>query len=755
MRLPFRRWVEEVSTQVDRTGRLELGDFTANQRIIFLSLAAVAMGVVGALVALGLLRLIALFTNLFFFLRWSTVWVSPADNRLGLAEIAAPVIGALLIGVMARYGSERIRGHGIPEAIEAILIQGSRVEPRLALLKPLSSAISIGSGGPFGAEGPIIMTGGAFGSLFAQFMRLSSAERKTLLVAGAAAGMSATFASPVAATLLAVELLLFEWKPRSFVPVALSSATAAVVRRYLLGLGPLFPVPSHPLWIGPSAIAACLLVGLMAGVLSALLTFSVYAAEDGFRKLPIHWMWWPALGGLMVGAGGLILPQTLGVGYDVIGTLVTGTLPVRLLIGILLIKWIIWAVSLGSGTSGGVLAPLLMMGGALGGLEAMFLPPAGAGFWPLVSMGAVLGGTMRSPFTGMIFVLELTHDVNVLLPLAIAVTVAHGFTVLSMRRSILTEKVSRRGYHLSREYAVDPLEVLFVREVMRTKIAALPASMQVGDLAKLFASAPRSQYLFPVTDAEGQLLGALTSADVEKYIEEQALKATADRVVDVARRDLAKAYPDEPLTFVVRRMAETGLTSFPVVERAHPRKLLGLVSLHDLLVARVRRLQEEQRRERVLPLRLALPLGSRWQRPRPSQAIPGSERREPIVAAPSGNHRHWSRVRNPDCWNGKNGGFNPSNAKMVCRRCHQEFPFDLRCANCGSPSLVLDTAAETPGIFCTVCHEGQWHWDCPNCGRRQDFSTAFYYDKNSIEVCCLKCIGLRAPESPVPQHRLP
>jgi CBS domain-containing protein len=348
-------------------------------------------------------------------------------------------------------------------------------------------------------------------------------------------------------------------------------------------------------------------------------------------------------------------------------------------------------------------------------------------------MGAVLGGTMRSPFTGIIFVLELTQEVNVLLPLVIAVTIAHGFTVLIMRRSILTEKVSRRGYHLSREYAVDPLEVLFVREVMRTKVAALPATMPVRDLSKLFASAPRSQHLFPVTDSAGRLLGALTGADVQKYIAEQALKASAERVQDVARLDLAKAYPDEPLTRVVTRMAATGLTAFPVVEREHPKKLLGLVSLHDLLQARVRRLQEEQRRERVLPLRLAFPLGSRWQRNKRGESGSEDQTAEPQAQANPAPAPHWSRVRDPDCWNGKNGGFNASNAKMVCQRCHQEFPFSSTCSKCGSSQLVLDTA-EIPGIFCRICHEGQWHWDCPNCRYRQDFSTAFYYDKNAIEI---------------------
>ena len=291
---------------------IHLGDFTAGPRLIPISLIAIAIGVLSAYVALALLRMIGLFTNLFFYQRWSFDLVSPAGNHLGLCEVLVPVVGALIIGLMARYGSERIRGHGIPEAIESILLNGSRMEPRVALLKPLSSAISIGSGGPFGAEGPIIMTGGAFGSIVAQLFHLTSAERKTLLVAGAAAGMSATFAAPVAAVLLAVELLLFEWKPRSLIPVALASATAAIVRRYIIGMGPLFPAPPHASFIGPIGLLGCVLVGLVAGALSALLTLAVYAAEDSFQKLPIHWMWWPAIGGLVVGVGGLIFPQALG-----------------------------------------------------------------------------------------------------------------------------------------------------------------------------------------------------------------------------------------------------------------------------------------------------------------------------------------------------------------------------------------------------------------------------------------------------------
>ncbi|MFI5109413.1 MAG: chloride channel protein, partial [Terriglobales bacterium] len=280
---------EKSSPSAKAPGRL--GDFTTTAGMLPIALLAAVIGALSACVALGLLRLIGLFTNLFFFGRWNSSLVSPVGNHLGVFVVLVPIAGALIIGVMARYGSERIRGHGIPEAIEAILTNASVIEPRVAVLKPLSSAISIGSGGPFGAEGPIIMTGGALGSMIAQLFHLTSAERKTLLVAGAAGGMSATFASPVAAILLAVELLLFEWKPRSLIPVALASATAAAVRRYIIGLGPLFPVPPHPVFIGLLGLLGCVLVGVAAGALSALLTLSVYAAEDGFRKLPIHWMW--------------------------------------------------------------------------------------------------------------------------------------------------------------------------------------------------------------------------------------------------------------------------------------------------------------------------------------------------------------------------------------------------------------------------------------------------------------------------------
>ncbi len=582
-----------------------LGDFTTSRRLLILSAIAICLGAIGAVLALVLLRLIAFFTNLFFFGRFSLRAASPADSHLGLFIIAIPVIGALIIGLMARFGSERIRGHGIPEAIEAILLGGSKIQPRVAVLKPVSSAISIGSGGPFGAEGPIIMTAGAVGSLVAQFFHLTSAERKTLLVAGAAAGMSATFSAPVAAVALAVELLLFELKPRSLVPVALASATAAMVREPLLGEGPLFPTPMHTSDIGLKILLACMIAGVAAGALSAILTSAVYLAEDSFARLPVHWMWWPAIGGIVVGVGGFIFPQALGVGYDVIEQLLAGKATSTIIIGVLLVKSTIWTVSLGSGTSGGVLAPLLMMGGALGGLEAHVFPDMGPGFWPAIGMAAILGGTMRAPLTGIIFLLELTHDINLMLPLLTATVVAHGFTVLVMRRSILTEKIARRGYHLTREYSIDPLEILFVREMMRVEVVVLPASMMLDALF----DAPQlrserfdfGQALFPIVDEDGSIVGVLTRNQLAEL--QQSDHSPETTLGEVCEHDVVVAYPDEPLRYVLERMATTGLTRMPVVDPADRTHLVGLISLTDILRARQRSLDEERVRERVLTVR--------------------------------------------------------------------------------------------------------------------------------------------------------
>ena len=492
--------------------------FTAEVRLVGIYAIAMAIGACCALAALVLLRLIDLFTNLFYFQHLSLQPRSPADHALGWASVLVPMLGGLIVGLMARYGSERIRGHGIPEAMEAILISRSRMSPKVAILKPVSSAIAIGSGGPFGAEGPIIMTGGSIGSIIAQAFHLTAAERKTLLVAGASGGMSAVFNTPMAAVLLAVEILLFEWKPRSLIPVALAAAVAALLRPYLLGSGAMFPVTPHGL-LPTTDLLEAVPVGLLAGLLAMALTLAVYGAEDAFHRLPLHWMWWPVLGGLVVGLGGMVEPKALGVGYGLIADLLRGDYVAQALLGLIVVKGLIWSIALGSGTSGGVVAPLLMMGFALGALEATALPGGDRALWPLVSMAAALAGTMRLPLTSAIFALELTHDLNALPAMLIASVVSYGLNVLMLKHSILTEKVARRGYPITQEYAVDPLERLSVGAVMTTEVVAVPAALPVRDLlSQYFFGGGRSKHSgYPVVDKLGNLLGVITRSDLLEH----------------------------------------------------------------------------------------------------------------------------------------------------------------------------------------------------------------------------------------------
>ena len=576
---------------------------------------ALGVGAISALAAFALLRLIGLITNLVFYGRAATQLVAPgAHHHSAALVLLAPVAGGLVIGLMARYGSEKIRGHGMPEAIEAILVGGSRVQPRVALLKPVSAAIAIGTGGPFGAEGPIIMTGGAFGSLFAQFLKLTADERKTLLVAGAAGGMAATFNAPLASVLLAVELLLFEWRPRSYLPVAMSVAVATVMRGFLLGTAPVFFVGVRTLHDGAAVDALCLVAGCVGAVLAVLATSLVYLAEDGFRRLPIHWMWWPAIGGLVIGIGGLFEPRALGVGYDVIRDLLTGHAAMSLVIGILVVKTLIWSLSLGSGTSGGVLAPVFMIGAALGAVEGHIFPPVAPGFWPLIGLAAVVGGVMRSPFTGVVFSLELTHEWNALLPLLIAASAAYGVSALLLKRSVLTEKIARRGMHLTREYSVDPLEVLFVRDVMTTDVVSFRSGTALAEAAATFVVAHRQvrnrqhgQRLYPIVDDADRLVGVVTRRDMlDAALSEDELDGDAV-VDDVAVMAPVVAYPDQTLREVANVMAEARVSRLPVVDRSSPDRLAGLVTLVDLLEGRLVDLQEERVSERVLSVRELFP----------------------------------------------------------------------------------------------------------------------------------------------------
>ncbi|HET9015623.1 MAG TPA: chloride channel protein [Thermomicrobiaceae bacterium] len=605
-----------------------LGDYTVTPRVIMISLIAIVLGLCGTSVAWILVRFIGLVTNLVYFQRLGTDLVSPAGNHLGLLAIAVPIAGALVVGVMARYGSEKIRGDGVPEAIEAVLVSGSRVEPKVAALKPISAAIAIGTGSPFGAEGPIIMTGGAIGSLVAQSMRMTSGERKTLLAAGAAAGMAAIFAAPVAGVLLAVEVLLFEFKPRSLIPVALAAATAGFTRTYVLGSGAVFPAPSHPGLTGVLGFLGCMFVGLVAGLLSALLTLASSRTEYLFQKLPVHWMWWPAIGAVAVGVGGLFVPETLGVGYGTIAQLLQGNVAISLVVGIFVVKAVIWTIALSSGSSGGVFAPVFMIGAALGSLEALFLPHEGPGFWALLSMGATLGGIYRSPLTGVVFTLETTHDLNALLPLLIAVFMAYGVMSLVLRRSILTEKLAQRGYHIRQEFAVDPLEMTFVGQIMRTNVTALPAGVELATLAPSIhgrepaAESGHRQGLYPVVDEHRALVGVVTREDLVQLIHDLETHPNGQRLADALRTSPVVAYPDEPVRAAADRMAETGLTRLPVVSRSDPQTLIGMISINEVLAARQRALLAERERERILRIRLHYPGRARH---RPSETPPAGD----------------------------------------------------------------------------------------------------------------------------------
>jgi CBS domain-containing protein len=441
------------------------------------------------------------------------------------------------------------------------------------------------------------MTGGAVGSLFAQMFHLSAAERRTLLVAGAAAGMSAIFDAPVSAVLLAVELLLFEWRPRSFIPVTVASVMAAILRDPLLGAGPIFPVHPHAA-LGAEGLLITLLVGVAAGLASGLLTALVYGFEDLFERLPIHWMWWPAIGGLFVGLGGYFDPRVLGVGYGTIHSLLAGEVVGAALVGILVGKSLVWSVALGSGTSGGVLAPLLMMGGALGALASRYIPMGDAGLWATVGMAAMMGGTMRSPLTAMVFTLELTSDFNLFPALLVGCVAAYAVTVLLLRRSILTEKVARRGYHITREYSVDPLAVLRVGEVMDTQPPVVPASMKVTELSDRIAhrdpQLSRRQAL-AVLDEEGRLVGIITRGDVLRAIEQGTDGDTT--VLAAGSRQLVVSYPDELLGEAVTKMLRNDIGRLPVVSREDPRHLLGYLGRAAVMAARLRRLEEEHVRE--------------------------------------------------------------------------------------------------------------------------------------------------------------
>jgi CIC family chloride channel protein len=576
----------------------------AQFRMVLMSFLAGGIGLLAGLIAFVLYKLIGLFTNIFFYHRFAAEFLSARHNQLGLWVIPIPVIGGIIVGFMAKYGSSKIKGHGIPEAMEAVMVNHSRIEPRVAILKPISAAIAIGTGGPFGAEGPIIQTGGAVGSLVGQAFHTTASERKVLLACGAAAGMSATFNTPIAGVILAIELLLFEFKARSFIPLVIASTLATAVHMQLLGAGPMFKVTPMDFGI-PHALPFYLVLGVVCGLAAVGFSKLLYWTEDQFEKLPVDELWWPAIGALGLGIVGYFVPRVLGVGYDTIGDILNANLAWKLLLVVMVAKAVALVISLGSGTSGGLLAPMFMSSAAMGGVFAMgvdrILPAANlsAGAFALVAMGAVFGAASRATFAFIIFAFEITRDYNSVLPLMLVSVIADGIAMWLMpRASIMTEKLARRGLHIHQDYEADVMQQVRVSETMDRDVPTLPASMTVNELSDLIArrepSVSRHQGMF-VLDAEGKLAGVITRGDVMRALD--ADPSGTATVFDAGTRDVVVTYPDEMLHAASSKMLRNDIGRLPVVDRKDPQKVVGYLGRPGIMAARLRRLDEEHVRE--------------------------------------------------------------------------------------------------------------------------------------------------------------
>jgi CIC family chloride channel protein len=576
----------------------------AQFRMVLMSFLAGGVGLLAGIIAYALYKLIGFFTNLVFYHRFSAEFISPRHNHLGWWVILVPAIGGIIVGFMAKYGTSKIKGHGIPEAMEAVLVNRSRIEPRVAILKPISAAIAIGTGGPFGAEGPIIQTGGAVGSLVGQLLHTTASERKVLLACGAAAGMSATFNTPIAGVILAIELLLFEFKARSFIPLVIASTLATAVHMQLLGAGPMFKVAAMDFDI-PRALPFYLVLGVICGLAAVGFSKLLYWIEDQFEKLPIDELWWPAIGALGLGIIGYFVPRVLGVGYDTIGDILNASLAWKLLLVVMLAKAVALVISLGSGTSGGLLAPMFMSSAAMGGVFAMAMnrifPAANlsAGAFALVAMGAVFGSASRATFTFIIFAFEITRDYNSVLPLMLVSVIADGIAMLLMpRASIMTEKLARRGLYIHQEYETDVLQQVMVAETMDKDMPTLPAEMRISELSDRISrhdpEVNRHQGMF-VLDAAGKLAGIITRGDLMRALAKDPSGNMT--VLNAASRDLIVTYPDESLHEAAAKMLRNNIGRLPVVDRNHPQRALGYLGRSGIMAARLRRLDEEHVRE--------------------------------------------------------------------------------------------------------------------------------------------------------------
>lgn len=554
-------------------------------RVAQIGVIACVIAVVAAVIAQFLTMAIGLITNIAFYGRVSAQAVSPAGNHLGYGVVAVPVIGALIVGCMARWGSAAIRGHGIPEAMEQVLFNQSKIPARMLFLKPISAVISIGTGGPFGAEGPIIATGGALGSLVGQYAKISADERKTLLAAGAAAGMAATFGAPVAAVLLAIELLLFEYRPRSVVPVLLACVTANGARVAMVGTAPAFAVRE----IGdptPLSLLAFVFIGAVAGVASVGVTKAVYWVEDLFERLPIHWMWWPAIGAIPVGVIGIYAPRTLGVGYENIEQMVSGDLTGSALAILCGAKLVSWLFSLGSGTSGGTLAPLFTIGGGLGGTVAALMH-VDVRVGALVGMAAMFAGASRALLTSVVFAFEITRQPLGLLPLLGGCGAAYLVSCGLMKHSIMTEKIARRGLRVPSEYAADWLEQVLVRDIALRSVVTLKASFTIAE-ARAFMETHADHHGYPVLDEAGEVAGVLTRRDLRH--------TKAGTVEEALTHEPVCIGPLASLREAADLMVRERIGRLPVTKDG---KLVGIVTRSDLLEGHRTRLAGETFRTRA------------------------------------------------------------------------------------------------------------------------------------------------------------
>jgi chloride channel protein, CIC family len=597
------REVSSIPTDPE-SSRGDSAPVPAEFRMLLVSFLSGAIGLVAGIVAYALYKLIGLFTNMFFFHRWSADFSSAQHNHLGWVAIITPVIGGLIVGVMAKYGTSKIKGHGIPEAMEAVLFNRSRIAPRVAILKPISAAIAIGTGGPFGAEGPIIQTGGAIGSLVGQAFHTTAVERKVLLACGAAAGMSATFNTPIAGVILAIELLLFEFKSRSFIPLVIASTLATAVHMQLLGAGPMFRVSAMDFAI-PRGLPFYLALGVICGLAAVGFSKILYWVEDQFEKLPIDELWWPAIGALGLGTIGFFVPRVLGVGYDTIGDILNGQLAWKILLVVMLAKAVALAISLGSGTSGGLLAPCFMWSAAMGGIFAMlcnhFMPGAGLspGAFALVAMGAVFAAASRATFTFIIFAFEITRDYNSVLPLMLVSVIADGIAMLLMpTSSIMTEKLARRGLRVHQDYETDVLSQARVADTMDQEFPAITSGTTVGVLAERIArhdpAVARHEALLILNEA-GRLAGIITRGDMLRALDKDSSGAVT--VDEAGSSRLVVTHPDELISEAAAKMLRHDIGRLPVVDRADHGKAVGYLGRSSVMAARLRRFQDEHVRE--------------------------------------------------------------------------------------------------------------------------------------------------------------